>query len=276
MDNLNSNQGNSLTGLNLINEENVDSVIEREGSNAVVSDELLTEETQYEDLTDNSNINNMNSSDANSYNIADDKEEDLDEEEAKETNGKNGFVEELLDWFKSICIGLIIGVLVVVFVIQRSNVHGDSMNQTLIDGDVILAEKISTYFNNFDRGDIVILDGKDMEGYMREEYLIKRVIGLPGETIKFEDGNVYIKQVGASEFMKLEEPYLVPGTTTNVSPHGIENGYDCITLGEDEYFCLGDNRGVSNDSRNLGPFTSNRIKGVAVFRVYPFDSISTL
>ena len=57
---------------------------------------------------------------------------------------------------------------------------------------------------------------------------------------------------------------------------GIEKGYDEITLGEDEYYCLGDNRAVSKDSRVLGPFTVDRIKGTAVIRVYPFDSFGII
>lgn len=269
---------NGLVGLNPIEEENINQVIESQGEGAVVTDELLATTPEYEDLSEMNSNNETTGYPYNSVPDTSDQEDDEDDEEDddEEEQKGNSFLMELFDWFKSICIGLIVGVLVVVFIIQRSNVHGDSMNKTLLDGDVVLAEKVSTYFDSYERGDIVILDGHDMEGYMREEYLIKRIVGLPGETIKFEDGYVYIMQVGSTEFMRLEEPYLEPGTLTSVSPRGLENGYDCITLGEDEYFCLGDNRGVSNDSRNLGPFTANRIKGIAVVRVFPFDSMRTL
>ena len=178
-----------------------------------------------------------------------------------------------LSWLKSICIGVLIGVLLVVFVIQRSNVYGSSMEPSLYEGDVIFAEKISTYFDNFDRGDIVVLDGSNMEGYNHDEYLIKRVIGLPGETVKIEGGKVYIKKVGADDFEELQEDYLVSGTPTTVSGMGLSKGYNEITLSSTEYFCMGDNRLVSNDSRNLGPFTADRIKGIALIRVYPFSSI---
>ncbi|MCQ2529351.1 MAG: signal peptidase I [Saccharofermentans sp.] len=183
---------------------------------------------------------------------------------------------EVLSWIKTIAIGVIIGVLVVVFIVQRDNVYGDSMFSTLKSGDVVFTEKVSTYFNNFDRGDIVILDGANMEGYDHEEYLIKRIIGLPGETIKIEDGKVFIKKVGASDFVELQEDYLDPGTTTTVMAHGLMEGYDCFVLGDDEYYCMGDNRLVSNDSRNLGPFSADRIKGIAVLRVYPLGSFGTL
>lgn len=250
-------QSNELMDPINIGEENVNEVIQAEGKGAVESDELLTKKDTYADS------------------VASVTPDDTENSEPEKSEGRKLF-EDILDWFKSICIGLIVGVLVVVFVIQRSDVYGQSMEKTLFSGDVILAEKISTYFKSFDRGDIVILDGKDMEGYDREEYLVKRVIGLPGETIKIEDGNVYIKQVGSDEFMLLEEPYLEPGTVTNVQQFGIERGYDCYTLADDEYFCMGDNRGVSNDSRRLGPFTAKRIKGVAVVRVYPFSTFKVL
>ncbi len=196
---------------------------------------------------------------------------ELSEEDAK----KKKVINEVLDWVKTICIGIIAGVLLVVFVIQRDNVTGDSMVSTLHSGDVIFTQKLATYFHTFDRGDIVILDGEGMEGYYHSEYLIKRIIGLPGETIKIEDGQVYVKPKDSNDFFVLEEPYLDEGITTYVMDSGIEKGYDNITLGDDEYFCLGDNRPVSNDSRLLGPFSYKRLKGKALIRIYPFNQIRT-
>lgn len=189
---------------------------------------------------------------------------------------KKTVVEEILDWLKTICIGIIAGVFLVLFVIQRDDVYGRSMMPTLNSGDVVFTQKIATYFKSYERGDIVILDGKGMYGYDKDEYLIKRVIALPGETIRIADGNVYIKPVDSDDFFMLEENYLVPGTQTTVRSYGIEHGYDELTLGEDEYYCMGDNRPESNDSRTLGVFTSKRIKGIAVIRLYPFNAIKLL
>lgn len=188
---------------------------------------------------------------------------------------KKTVAEEILDWLKTICIGIIAGVLLVIFVIQRDDVKGRSMMNTLQSGDVVFTQKISTYFKWYSRGDIVVLDGKDMEGYDHEEYLIKRLIGLPGETVKIEGGNVYIKGKDSADYFMLEENYLDPGTKTTVRGHDIEEAYE-VTLGDDEYFCMGDNRPESKDSRALGPFTSKRIKGIAVIRLYPFNSIKLL
>lgn len=198
-------------------------------------------------------------------------EEVLEAEPSDEKSSKNEVMKEVLSWVRTIAIGVLIGVFLVVFVVQRDNVYGDSMKPTLESGDMVYTEKISTYFNSYERGDIVILDGEGMEYYDRDEYLIKRVIGLPGETVRIADGHVYIKEVGSDEFMLLNEPYLVDGVQTLMMNIGIEKGYDEITLGENEYYCLGDNRTVSKDSRVLGPFSADRIKGTAVICVYPFD-----
>lgn len=182
---------------------------------------------------------------------------------------------EIFDWLRTICIGVLAGIFIVVFLVQRDNVYGDSMKPTLSSGDVIYAQKISTYFNSYKRGDIVILDGHDMEGYNGTEYLVKRIVGLPGETVKIEDGNVYIKPADSSEFYLLQENYLPEGTRTSMMDDARKKGNE-IVLGENEYYCLGDNRPVSNDSRNLGPFTADRIKGVAIIRVFPLNEMKVL
>ena len=135
---------------------------------------------------------------------------------------------------------------------------------------------MSEIFNMYDRGDIVILDASEMEGFDTDEYLIKRVVGLPGETIKISEGKVFIKAKDSDEFYELEENYLASGTITLMPSTGLAEGYQEMVLGDDEYYCLGDNRGVSNDSRNLGPFSKSRIKAVAVIRVFPFDSVGLI
>ena len=216
--------------------------------------------------------------------IADMEEEtgDLRESEFEERRKKHKKVvkkktvaEEILDWLKTICIGIIAGVLLVLFVIQRDDVKGRSMMNTLQSGDVVFTQKISTYFKWYSRGDIVVLDGEGMKGYDHDEYLIKRIIGLPGDSVKIQGGNVYVKEKGSSEYFMLEENYLDPGTKTTIRGMDPEETFE-ITLGDDEYYCMGDNRPESKDSRALGPFTSKRIKGVAVIRLYPFNAIKLL
>ncbi len=191
--------------------------------------------------------------------------------EVTQENKKQEIIAAALEWFVTIAVGVLVGVLVVLFVAQKDVVYGESMVPTLESGFVVFTEKISTYFDNYKRGDIVILDGQGMEGYYHEEYLIKRIVGLPGETIRVADGVIYIREAGSDTFYVLPEPYLPTGASTDMMSWGIERGYDEITLGDNEYYCLGDNRPVSNDSRNLGPFTEDRIRGVAFIILSPIS-----
>ena len=205
-------------------------------------------------------------------------EETLDPEEEAETDDEKKHEEEnakeksalymFLDTVKFVAIGLLIGILLVVFVIQRNDVYGSSMEPTLHTGDAVFVEMISVYTGNFDRGDIVTIDAKGMDGYTHEENLIKRIIGLPGETIKIDEGNVYINGV-----LLDESAYLPAGTKTFVGAEGQARGYQEITLGPDEYYCMGDNRGGSNDSRRMGPFKKSQIDAKVLARIYPFNKM---
>jgi signal peptidase I len=179
-----------------------------------------------------------------------------------------GFLFSLLDTIRFVCLGLLIGILLVVFVIQRNDVFGTSMEPTLHNQDAVFVEMISVYLKSFERGDIITIEAEGMDGYDGTEKIIKRIVGMPGETISFVDGYVFINGV------ILNEPYLSPGLLTYVSLDGVTKGYDEITLGPDEYFCLGDNRGASNDSRRLGPIPVSRIKSHVIAKIYPFDQMT--
>ncbi len=192
-------------------------------------------------------------------------EEELDEEElAKEKSSLYMF----LDTVRFVAVGLLVGILLVVFVIQRNDVYGTSMEPTLQSGDAVFVQMLSVYMGNFNRGDIVTIDAKGMEGYTHEENLIKRVIGLPGETIKIEDGNVYI-----NGNLLDESAYLPSETRTYVGAEGQARGYMELTLGPDEYYCMGDNRSTSKDSRRLGPFKKSQLESKVLMRIYPFNKI---
>ena len=221
----------------------------------------------------------------------DEKEDDDDEEEDEEDEGAAGksvkkkadkhsardkeesakersLLYTIFDTVRYVAIGLLVGILLVVFVIQRNDVYGSSMEPTLHSGDAVFVEMISVYTGNFSRGDIVTIDAKGMEGYSHEENLIKRIVGLPGETIKIEDGNVYINGV-----LLDESSYLPEGTKTYVGAEGQARGYQEVTLGPDEYYCMGDNRGGSNDSRRMGPFKKKQIEAKVLMRIYPFNKM---
>lgn len=190
--------------------------------------------------------------------------------ESSDTGAKpkeRGFLYTLLDTTRFISLGLVIGILLVVFVVQRNDVYGYSMQPTLNDGDAVFVEMISKYTNSYKRGEIVTVNATGMEGYSKQEKLIKRIIGQPGDTVTVKDGLVYLN--GAL----LDEPYLAEGTKTYVSADGTAKGYDNVVLGPDQYYIMGDNRGASLDSRVIGPVTVDRIKAHVILRIYPFDQI---
>lgn len=190
---------------------------------------------------------------------------------SRSKNKKPGIFYSLLDSLKFISIGLVIGILLVVFVVQRNDVSGNSMEPTLHPGDAVFVEMISRYFTGFSRNDVVTVDATDLNPayYNKPDKIIKRVVGLPGEHITIKDGQVYIN----GEL--LDEPYLAEGVKTFVPPEGEEAGFDDITLGPDEYYCIGDNRGSSLDSRKLGPIPKDRIKARVFLRIFPLDQIKT-
>ena len=145
------------------------------------------------------------------------------------------------------------------FVGQRTEVSGSSMEDTLSDGDNLIMDKLTYHFSDPKRFDVVIFPVDE------ETYYIKRVIGLPGETVRIDEaGNIYINDV------ILEEDY---GLATITDPG---RAIEPITLGDDEYFVLGDNRNASLDSRyeEVGNIERSRITGRAWLRIYPFNEIT--
>ena len=146
---------------------------------------------------------------------------------------------------------IIVVILIRAFIITPVRVQGPSMNNTLENGDILLLYKLG----KLNRNDIAVL--KDVSD---DEAIIKRVIGLPGETIEIVDGVIYIND------KELEDKHSIGDTRS----------YNRITLADDEYFLLGDNRTVSKDSRYFGPVKASNIKGKVIFRLYPFKKIGTI
>ncbi len=174
-----------------------------------------------------------------------------------------GKLREVLSFFLYIAAIFFLTFLIIHFVGQRTQVSGSSMEHTLSDGDNLIVDKISYRFHSPERFDIIVFP------YLHEEdtYYIKRIIALPGETVQIDDdGNIYI------DGEKLEESY---GFEAMVDP-GI--AAEPITLGEDEYFVLGDNRNGSSDSRDpdVGVILGENIVGRAWVRIYPFDRVGFL
>lgn len=155
---------------------------------------------------------------------------------------------------------LVLTFLVIQFVGQRTVVQGSSMENTLMDGDNLIVDKLTYRFHEPNRFDVVVFpyqQGKDT-------YYIKRVIGVPGDSVYIDDaGSIYINNELLIEGFG-KEAILDPGIAQ-----------DMIYLGAEEYFVLGDNRNASADSRDPSVGVVNRedIVGRAWLRIYPFDSI---
>jgi len=148
------------------------------------------------------------------------------------------------------------------YVLQRTVVDGSSMQNTLQEDDSLLVEKVSYHFTDPDRFDIVVFYpfGRDD----KINYYVKRIIGLPGETVQIKGDDIYINgQI-------IEENY----GKDPITDEGIAS--EPIVLADDEYFVLGDNREVSEDSRVFGPVERKNIEGKAFFRIYPFNTFGSL
>ncbi len=180
-------------------------------------------------------------------------------EKASEENKSMG--REILDLVIYVAVVALIVYLILHFVGQRTVVNGDSMDNTLKDGQSLIMDKISYRFHDPERFDIVIFPGPEENG--ENPYFIKRVIGLPGETVQILDGKVYI------DGEQLQED--VYGITDTIDYPGIAE--EPLTLGDDEYFCLGDNRPVSFDCRykEVGPVTRGEFIGKVWIRIWPFS-----
>lgn len=153
---------------------------------------------------------------------------------------------------------VIVVLLIKKFIIAPVRVVGPSMKDTLLDGDIMLLDKISYKFNDIKRFDIVVIKYDN-------ELIIKRVIGIPGDTIEYRDNKLYIND------KYYEEKYLATGTQTEsfdleglTSKQKVPNNY---------YFVLGDNREESKDSRIIGLINKKSIEGKAKFTLYPFNRI---
>lgn len=175
----------------------------------------------------------------------------------------NKKLKDLLSTSVYLLVVLAMTFLVVTYVGQRTRVIGSSMEPTLTDGDNLIVDKISYRFHEPERFDIIVFPFR----YAEKTYYIKRIIGLPGETVYInEEGTIFI------DGKELKESY---GKEVIKDPG---RAYETITLGADEYFVLGDNRNNSSDSRDpvVGNIRREDFIGKAWMRIYPFSKMGMI
>ena len=141
------------------------------------------------------------------------------------------------------------------FLVQPFLVSGGSMETTFSDGDYLLIDQLTYRFRDPERGEVVVFRNTD------KTYFIKRVIGLPGDTVNITDGKVRVSSSADSSGTVLSEDYLEEGLVTS--------GTADVTLGDDEYFVMGDNRPYSYDSRSWGALDGDEIVGIVRLRLWP-------
>jgi len=148
------------------------------------------------------------------------------------------------------------------FVIDPFLVHGSSMEPTFDEGNYVIVDKLTYKLQDPQRGDVIVFDAPTEDG----RYFIKRIIGLPGERVEVDGSTVKIYNNTYPEGFTISEPYVVykSGRVRD------------ITLKENEYFVMGDNREVSSDSRIWGPLQKSAITGRALIRLLPLKDIDML
>ena len=172
-------------------------------------------------------------------------------------------MKNILEWVKEIVIAVIIAAVILTF-IKPIVVRQSSMEPTFYSGDyVFISKQAYKLFGEPERGDVIVFHTEMKDENDHDKNLFKRIIGLPGDTVEIIGGYVYLNgQI-------LDEPYL--------NEQGISGEMEKITVPEGRLFVMGDNRGVSQDSRDvlIGCIEEDSILGRVFVRLYPFNRIRT-
>lgn len=181
-------------------------------------------------------------------------------EHAKGKSSRKRIVLEILLYIVALFFAAVI---VPKYILQRTVVVGDSMETTLHNGENLWVEKVSYHFDKIKRYDIIVFYPHGKED---NEYYIKRVIGMPGETVQIIGEDIFINNELLTESFG-KDPIKNPGIAV-----------DPIHLADDEFFVLGDNRTVSLDSRyeEVGPVKKENIGGRAIFRLWPLNKMGPI
>lgn len=158
-----------------------------------------------------------------------------------------------------IVISLLVVFLIRHFIAQPFIVSGDSMVPTFQNGQYLIVDQLSYRFREPTRGDVIIM----RYPLDPSKFFIKRIVGLPGETLQFDGTIITITPAGGRAPMVLNEPFI----------KNQNDEYLTVTLSNDEYYVLGDNRAASSDSRRWGPLPAKNIIGTPIVRLFPLGDI---
>ena len=171
---------------------------------------------------------------------------------------------DIWEWVFVVVVAISAAMLIRVFLFQQYYIDGPSMQTTLMPEDRVLVNKMSYKLHDIHRGDVIVFDRVTNE--VQHDDLIKRVLGLPGETLEIRSCIVYIDGV------QVDEPYLNPEQTSQVEPSarcGSHTDMAPIVVPEEMVFVMGDNRVQSFDSRDFGPIDSDKVRGRAFVVIWP-------
>lgn len=184
--------------------------------------------------------------------------------EAKPDNKSGGLWRSVREWIQVIAIALVISLPIRFFIAEPFVVNGASMDPTFSSGQFLIVDRLTYRFEPPERGSVVVFEYPNNPRI----YYIKRIIGLPGETVNIKDGRVTITTDEDTKGFVLNEPYI----------EAIHSSHDTLRLrlGPTEYFVMGDNRAQSSDSRVWGPLDSRFIIGRPVVRLLPLTALTFL
>lgn len=180
-----------------------------------------------------------------------------------------------LEIVETLVLTLVIYLVVHNFVAQPFEVLQSSMTPTILENEYVLIDKLTPRFDGYHYGDVVVFNPPSDSGLATSGIpFIKRVIGLPGDTISLENGRVFVTQPGGNP-VRIDEPYVRRADGGEAFPT-LSSRPDCPlswVVGAHEYFVMGDNRPVSEDSRVFGPIDDDLILGRAWLRYFPLERI---
>ncbi len=174
----------------------------------------------------------------------------------------------LLELVETLVLTVLIFVGIQTFVAQPYKVQQGSMETTLMPDQYVLVDKLSPRWHTFQRGDIIVFEPPASWNEGLNVPFIKRVIGLPGDTVSLKDGKVYVNGTA------LVEPYIYVGPTGPQTSEPAPGGASQWLVPDGELFVMGDHRQDSADSRNFGPIQISKVIGRAWLRYWPFDKLS--